>query len=98
MKIQFDLFVEGSGKWKHGGEVEIGTVRFRDPAFIPTVIANQRDVVQTAFEDGYAMVIDDAAENKKDPEYREFYKALFTADQVSRGYVRFLEMKREGKL
>lgn len=79
MKIRFDLFKAGSGKWGYGGEVEIGTVPFWSDDFLPLLCRNQKDVVDGTIQSGeWFMVIDHLPGDTS----TSFYKQLFKPNQL----------------
>lgn len=83
MKIQVDWYYI-TGKWKYGGEVEIGDAKLWRGDLIQAIIDNQKIICkgwQRTTE--YIVVTQDTHENGIDPNYHEFYQALYFARDYS---------------
>ena len=77
MKIRVD-FYKPSGKWYEGGEVKIGEARLWK-GDLPQAIINNQNILFDGWqnEEYYYVVTDDIPELFNDPNYKEFFKALF---------------------
>jgi hypothetical protein len=77
MKIQVD-FYKPSGKWHEGGEVEIGNARLWK-GDLPQAIVNNQNILTDGWQhyEYYYVITNDIPELFNDPNYKEFFKALF---------------------
>lgn len=75
VEVQVD-FYKLTGKWYAGGRVEIGDARLWKGDLYSAIIKNQQ-ILKPGWEDHFIVVVNDLPELDTDPNYHEFFKAIF---------------------
>ena len=77
MLIQVDWY-KITGKWKYGGIVDVGKAKLYQGNLMQVIIDNQKELVVDWYRhSSYIVVTSDTAENAADPNYHDFFNALF---------------------
>lgn len=77
--IRVDFYKVSSGKWKYGGEVNIGKARMWSREDYLQAIVDNQEIIHDGWQEHeeFMVVTDDTSYNWSRPDYHEFNKAIF---------------------